>query len=119
MKIFSTIKNVLVSVWKFIVSDKVVNVVEDVTKYAEVALPIVTELSVINPKLASLKEVEAAYRKYAVPYLDMYVEQPESIGNALLNLATELLRRKLGDVRWSTLQTAVQLAVTIYKAIKK
>lgn len=116
MNPFSIIKNVFVKVWRFLISDDAQNAVRKATELAELAIPIVTALGTIDPKLATLKDVEKAYRTLAVPYLDQYSEQPESIGNALLNLATELLRRKAGPTPTNILNTAVQLAVTIYKA---
>jgi hypothetical protein len=85
----------------------------------DVALPIVIQLSSLNPKTAKVADVAAAYRKYGVPLLTQYQENPQSLGNALLNLATEILRKKLpeasANIATNILNTAVQLAVTAYK----
>jgi len=52
--------------------------------------------------------------------IQSYTQDPTSIGNALLNLATQLLRSKLpanrADLPTNILNTAVQLAVTALKA---
>jgi hypothetical protein len=54
--------------------------------------------------------------------IQSYTQDPTSLGNALLNLATQLLRSKLpadkADLAVPTniLNTAVQLAVTALKA---
>ena len=49
-----------------------------------------------------------------------YTQDPTSIGNALLNLATQLLRSKLpadkANLPANILNTSVQLAVTAIKA---
>ena len=39
--------------------------------------------------------MEAAYAKYAVPVSTQIVNDPKSINNALMNLATTLLAKKL------------------------
>ena len=52
--------------------------------------------------------------------IQIYTQDPTSIGNALLNLATHLLRSKLpaekAALPTNILNTAVQLAVTAMKA---
>jgi hypothetical protein len=80
----------------------------------------IIELSSIIPKTARLKEVADAYRSYGVPMIQNYTQYATSIGNALLNLATVLLRAKLpadkAALPTNILNTAVQLAVTVMKA---
>jgi hypothetical protein len=96
------------------------NPVEQAANLVSTALPIVDELSSIDPKAAKFKEVADAYRKYGVPMIQSYTQDPTSIGNALLNLATQLLHLKLPEDKASLpaniLNTAVQLAVTALKA---
>ena len=70
-----------------------------------------------------LKEVSDAYRKYGMPMIQSYTQDPASIGNALLNLATYILRTKLPadkvNLPTNILNTAVQLAVTALKAYER
>lgn len=81
---------------------------------------IVDQLSSIDPKTARLKDVADAYRKYGVPMIQSYTQDPTSIGNALLNLATQILRSKIpaekSALPTNILNTAIQLAVTASKA---
>jgi hypothetical protein len=57
--------------------------------------PIVDEQSTIDPKAAKFREASDAWRKYGVPMIQSYKQDPASIGNALLNLGTQILRAKL------------------------
>jgi hypothetical protein len=79
----------------------------------------IIELSSIIPKTVRLKEVADAYRSYGVPMIQNYTQDPTSIGNALLNLATQLTRAKLpaekAALPANILNTAIQLAVTALK----
>jgi hypothetical protein len=120
MNIFQQITSGLKKLWEIIASPKARNAVAKASSLVSIALPIVDELSTIDPKTARLKEVADAYRKYGVPMIQIYTQDPTSIGNALLNLATELLRANLppdkAAVPTNILNTAVQLAVTALKA---
>jgi hypothetical protein len=120
MNKFKQITSGLKRVWEVISSPKAWNSVEQAASLVSIALPIVDQLSTINPKTAMLKEVADAYRKYGVPMIQGYIQDPTSIGNALLNLATVLLRSKLpadkAELPTNILNTAVQLAVTAMKA---
>ncbi len=120
MNVFQQITAGLKKLWEVVSSPKARNAVEQAASLVSIALPIVDQLSSINPKTARLKEVADAYRKYGVPLIQGYTQDPTSIGNALLNLATQLLRAKLpadnSAVPTNVLNTAVQLAVTAMKA---
>ncbi len=120
MNIFQQITSGLKKLWEIIASPKARNAVEQAASLVGIALPIVDQLSVIDPKTARLKDVADAYRKYGVPMIQSYTQDPASIGNALLNLATQLLRSKLpadkAALPTNILNTAVQLAVTALKA---
>jgi len=117
MNIFSAISNGLKKLWSVIVSPKAQQAIAKAASLVELALPIVQQLSVLNPKTARVSEVVALYNKYGVPVVADYIEDPQSIGNALLNLATALLKRKLpANTATNIIQTAVQLAVTALKA---
>ncbi len=120
MNIFQQIASGLKKLWEVISSPKARNAVEQAASLVSIALPIVDQLSSIDPKTAKLKEVADAYRKYGVPMIQSYTQDPTSIGNALLNLATQILRAKLPAEKvalpTNILNTAVQLAVTALKA---
>ena len=120
MNVFQQIASGLKRLWTIIASQKARNAVQQAASLVNIALPIVDQLSSIDPKTARLKEVADAYRKYGVPMIQSYTQDPTSIGNALLNLATQLLRSKLpanrADLPTNILNTAVQLAVTALKA---
>ena len=66
------------------------------------------------------KDANDTFLRYGVPMIQSYTQDPTSLGNALLNLATQLLRSKLpadkADLPTNILNTAVQLAVTALKA---
>lgn len=120
MNIFSAIANGLKKFWSVVTSPKAQQAVAQAAALVEIALPIVQQLSGLNPKTAKLQQVLDAYRKYGVPVLQTYTENPQSIGNALFNLATEVLREKLpadkAELSTNILNSAVQLAVTALKA---
>jgi hypothetical protein len=120
MSIFTAIGGALKKLWSIISSPKARNAVEQAASLVSIALPIVEQLSGIDPRTARLKEVVDAYRKYGIPMIQSYTQDPTSIGNALLNLATQLLRAKLpadkASLPTNILNTAVQLAVTALKA---
>ncbi len=120
MNVFKQITAGLKKLWEIISSQKARNAVEQAAGLVNIALPIVDELSTIDPKTARLKDVADAYRKYGVPMIQSYMQDPISIGNALLNLATQILRTKLpaekAAIPTNILNTAVQLAVTAWKA---
>jgi hypothetical protein len=120
MNVFQQITAGLKKLWEIIASPKARSAVEQAASLVAIALPIVDQLSGINPKTAKLKDIAAAYRKYGVPMIQGYTQDPASIGNALLNLATQVLRSKLpvekAGLPTNILNTAVQLAVTALKA---
>ena len=85
-------------------------------------MPLIDQLSTIDPRAAKLGHVISAYERCGVPMIQNYTQDPTSIGNALLNPATQLLRSKLpadkAALPTNILNTAVQLAVTVIKARK-
>jgi hypothetical protein len=120
MNVFQQIASGLKKLWDVISSPKASNAVEQAASLVSMALPIVYQLSDIDPRTARLKDVADAYRKYGVPMIQSYTQDPTSIGNALLNLGTQILRSKLPadkvTLPTNILNTAVQLAVTALKA---
>jgi hypothetical protein len=120
MSIFHAIGDALKKVWDVITSPKAKDAVSKAASLVSLAIPIVQELAVIDPKIAKIDEVIAAYQKYGVPVVTSYEQNPTSIGNALLNLGTQILKNRLpsseANAATNILQTAVQLAVTAVKA---
>jgi hypothetical protein len=80
----------------------------------------VDQISSIDPKMTRLKGVVDASHKYGVPMIQDYNQDPTSIGNALFNLAIQLLRLNLpmpkATLPTNILNTAIQLDVTAPKA---
>ncbi len=120
MNVFRKITSGLKKFREIVSLPKARNAVEQAASLVNIALPIVDELSSIDPKIAKFEEVANAYRRYGVPMVQSYRQDPTSIGNALLNLATQMLRAKLPADRaalpTNILNTAVQLAVTAVKS---
>ena len=120
MNIFKVIWKGLSAVLKIFSSPTAQKALETAAEISKIALPIVTEIAHRYSPSSKLDDVLDAYKKYGVPILSTYTNSRESIGNALLNLATELLRRKLSgrdrDLATNILNTAVQIAVTAAKA---
>src|SRR5262245_58036477 len=117
---FNFLKKIISSVVSFFASPKAKQALETAASLVSIAAPIVQEISAITPN-RTVQEIEAAYAKYAVPFSSTVLQSgPDAPGNALLNLATALLRANLpsaqASVATNILQTAVQLAVTAVKA---
>jgi hypothetical protein len=120
MSIFTEIENGLKKVWNIISSPKAKAAVAQAASLVSIAIPIVEEIStLINPASSTVADVAAAYNKYGVPVINNYEQNPTSLGNAALNLASELLKKKLpanqASVATNILNTSVQLAVTAIK----
>ena len=121
MNIFGYILKGLKAVFRIFTSPAAQKAMKIAANLSQIALPIVVELAAkYSPKSSKVEDILDAYKTYGVPVLSSYTQSKESIGNALLNLGTELLRRKLSgsDATLSTdiLNTAVQIAVTAMKA---
>jgi hypothetical protein len=99
---------------EFFGSGKAQKALETVASLVPVALPIVQGIALLTPN-KTVQEVEAAYTKYAVPVAAQINNDPTSVGNALLNLATTVLAKNLppgqATAATSILNTAVQIAV--------
>jgi hypothetical protein len=77
---------------------------------------IVADINALVPN-KTLAQVTAAYQKYGVPIATQINNDPTSIGNALLNLATTLVQKNIKNpVAVNLIQTAVQTVVTAVKA---
>ena len=117
----SIFQKVIQSVESFFRSGKATAALEQAASLVTIAAPIVQELEVLVPSQnRTVQAVEAAYSKYAVPVAAQIQNNPTSINNALLNLASAILARNLPPAQagaaTNVLNTAVQLAVTAARA---
>lgn len=82
------------------------------------AIPIVEEIAALAPN-RTIEEALAVAEKYGAPVANAINADPASIGNILLNVATQAVQKALPAgiaVAVSTIQTAIQLSVTASKA---
>ncbi len=111
----------LQNVENFFRSGKATAALQQAATLVSIAAPIVQELEVLVPtNNRTVEAVEAAYANYAVPVAAQIQNNPTSINNALLNLASAILAKKLPPAQagaaTNILNTAVQLAVTAARA---
>jgi hypothetical protein len=114
-------QKVLQGVESFFQSGKATAALQQAAALVSIAAPIVQELEVLVPtNNRTVQAVEAAYANYAVPMASQIASNPTSINNALLNLASALLAKRLPPAQagaaTNILNTAVQLAVTAARA---
>lgn len=88
-----------------------------VAQIVQIAQPIVQEIAALTPN-RTVQEIATAYAQYGVPLAASISSDPTSAGNALLNLATQVVLKQLGgnSVAVNLVNTAVQIAVTALKA---
>lgn len=107
------------SLESFFNSGKAKAAIEEAAALAVEAAPIVQMISALVP-IRTVQNIVATYETYAVPVATQITSDPTSMNNALLNLATALLAKKLSaqklTVATSILNTAIQLAVIAAKA---
>lgn len=112
------LKNIISKVAAWFSSDKARKALETAASLVSLAAPIVESIAALTPNRTD-DEVIAAYNKYGVP-LTTAINNNTGINNALLNLATSVLRANLpankAEIATNILNTAVQLAVTATKA---
>lgn len=114
------IKAVLNKIAGWFQSPKVKVVLTQVETLISIALPLVEAVAVLTPNRTD-DEIVAAYKKFGIPLLaGVQTGNAASVGNALLNLSTTLLDKKLNSegmtAATNILNSAAQLAYTIYKA---
>ena len=114
-------QKILLGVENFFHSGKATAALEQAASLVSLAAPIVQELEVLVPTSnRTVQAVESAYAKYAVPVATQIQNNPTSINNALLNLASAVLAKNLPPAQagaaTNILNTAVQLAVTAARA---
>jgi hypothetical protein len=116
MSIFTAIGGAFKKLWKIITSPAAQRAIESAIDLVPVALPIVQEIRSLDPKTATVADVIAMYQKYKVAVIGSIKQDPVSIGNALLNLATAILKQRQPSKATSIIQTAIQLALVTLKA---
>ena len=108
----------LKSLEKFFQPGKAQAAIQEAANLINEALPIVQEIDALVGGNKTLERIETIYAKYGEPFLDSAkdISNPNALNNALMNLATSLLQKKLsttkGPIATSLLNTAIQLAVT-------
>ena len=115
MSILTAIGGAFKKLWKIITSPAAQRAIESAVDLVPVVLPIVQELRSIDPKTATVADVIALYHKFGVQAGEI-LQNPTSIGNALLNLATQIVKQRQPSKATSIIQTAVQLALVALKA---
>lgn len=111
----SWISTLFTKIEGFFTSGKAQQVAASLETLVPLAAPIVQEIAALTPN-KTVQEVEAAYTKYAVPLIGQIANDPTTIGNALLNLATTVMQKNHAPTAAvSLLNTAVQIAVTMLK----
>ena len=108
--LFSNAEGELKKIEGFIVSPTLETDAEDVAILVEKAAPIVAKIAAMVPN-KTVQEVAAAYATYGLTTATGIADNSESIGNALLNLGTLLLKNLSPNSTVTKLNTAVQLAV--------
>jgi hypothetical protein len=115
MSIFTAIGGAFKKLWKIITSPAAQRAIESAVNLVPIALPIVQEIRSLDPKTATVADVIAMYQKYKVAVVGSIKQDPVSIGNALLNLATAILKQRQPSKATSIIQTAIQLALVSLK----
>jgi hypothetical protein len=120
MNIFETIvkdiEGIPADIVKLFTNPKAEAALKEAATLAVQAGPIVQAIAAIVPGSPTVQAVAAAYAKYGVPYAQEALSSPTQLGNDLLNLATAEVGKLAPGVSVSSLNTAVQLAVTMIKA---
>ena len=96
------------------VSPKAQVIEQDIAKLVVQAAPIVASISKLVPN-KTIQEVTAAYTNYALTPATAIADNPTSIGNAMLNLGTNLLQKLSPNSTVTALNSAIQLAVAAQK----
>ncbi len=116
MSIFTVIGGAFKKLWKIIASPAAQRAIKSAIELVPMALPIVQEIRSLDPKTATIADVAAMYKKYRIAVVGTFKQDSVSIGNALLNLATALVKVQAPSKTTSIIQTAVQLALVALKA---
>lgn len=109
-----SLSSVLHNMFKWVHSDKISHVVDEVAKVVPIALPIVKQIGVIAGDNRTVASVTAAFEKFGVPYI---AEAQVDLGAALLHLATEVVTKEVpAGTAKNIIQTGISFAVSADKA---
>jgi hypothetical protein len=107
--------NLLSKVGHFFHTPTAVAIEQQIETLLPIALTIVTEINGAAPN-RTLDQINAIASKYALPAVSALADG-QSVGNVLLNLATEILQKNHAPTAAiSTLNAVVNLAVVAVKA---
>jgi hypothetical protein len=121
-QLIADIEGIPGDIGKFFSNPKVDAAIKEAATLAIDAQPYVAEIEAITAPLVSpagvLTEaaVTAAYNHYAVPLLNVAMNTPAQLGNALLNLATMQVAKLKPSATTTAINTGVQLATTALRA---
>ena len=107
----SWFKNIIAKLAGWFTSPKAKALANMIAQIANEAFPVVQEIAVLVPN-KTVQEIIAAYAKYGVPLVQTELSDPTLAGNALLNLASAVVRKNFPTATATTINTAVQLAVS-------
>ena len=111
-----SVKSIVQKIVAFFKSGKAEAVLMEAANLGPKALPIVEQIAAMVPNRTD-QEILAAYQKYAVPGAAAFLATPlAQRGYVLLHLATEVLANEFPSTATNVLNTAVQIAVTGFKA---
>lgn len=103
-------------VFGWLLTDGATAAAEAVQKISIEALPIVDLIASLTPTRAD-DEIVATFRRFGVPLADFWLSVPQSRrGPALLELATEVLRKDNQGAPTHQLQAAAQNALVLLRA---
>jgi hypothetical protein len=113
---FSWISGKIVAAFR---SDSVRSALDSAVKLVPKALPIVADIAAMTPTRSD-DEILALFTRFGMPYVDQYIALPvQDRGVALAKVATAQLKQIAPAYSSNIIDTAVQLAVTAYKADPK
>lgn len=102
-------------IWQFLMGDKAKAAIEKVDSMIGAALPIVEQIARLTPTRTD-DEIIRLFKVFRLKVEGWLNLPQDQRGAALLYAATSELQIIYPTVPWNQLQSAAQLAVTIYKA---
>lgn len=101
---------------QFFSSKKVQQALENIANLVPEVESIVKDLRAIDPRTCTYQQIVDLYDKHKVIVADTINRTPAGYGNALLNLATILVKRQNPSLATSSVQAAIQIALVALKA---
>jgi len=101
---------------QFFGSKKVQTALEKIADLVPEVQSIVADLQGVDPRTATYLDIVNLYEKHSVIISETISKTPTGYGNALLNLATILVKRQKPGISTSVIQAAIQIALVALKA---